>query len=473
MGNKYKSLLKDTSIFALGSLGSKLILFFLVPLYTNFLSTEQYGTADLVLTICQLLVPMATLVIFDAVIRFGLMKKDKKPDVLLVALIMWGIGIAIVLLSNIGLMFYGAVSKYLLFIDLYTITNMLYCILLNYLKAKDKNIQYSLTCIIETIVLAVSNIICLVALHMGIEGFLLSYLISQVVAVICAILFGTLWKDIKLAHFDKKLAKEMVKYSAPLVLNNLSWWIIQSSDKVMIESMVGADGLGIYTVAAKIPSLISVFVTIFQSAWSLNSIKEIETEKDIKFFKNIFEWLTFIVIGACLALTIIIKPFMSIYASGKGYENAWSLTPLLIGSAVFSAVAAYYGSLYGALKKSINNMVSTLIAAVLNIILNLILIKPLGVYGACIATMASYFVLAIVRMIDVNRYIKIKFNIILFIINAGLAIACAILATYGPNIYVTSAICLGVFLLVNIKTILSFIKGVRELIKNKSNKEAK
>lgn len=64
MNNKYNKLVKDTLIFALGSIGSKFILFFLVPLYTNCLTTEQYGIADLVFTIAQIFIPIISLVIF-------------------------------------------------------------------------------------------------------------------------------------------------------------------------------------------------------------------------------------------------------------------------------------------------------------------------------------------------------------------------------------------------------------------------
>ena len=74
MNDKYKALFKDTIIFAIGNLGSKMILFFLVPLYTNYLTTEEYGTADLIFTVAQLVVPVVSLTIYDAVIRFGLDK---------------------------------------------------------------------------------------------------------------------------------------------------------------------------------------------------------------------------------------------------------------------------------------------------------------------------------------------------------------------------------------------------------------
>lgn len=83
MNSRYKSLIKDTGIFALGNIGSKLILFVLMPLYTNFMTTEEYGTADLVLTFARLLIPIVSVVIQDAVLRFGMMHDLREENVLL------------------------------------------------------------------------------------------------------------------------------------------------------------------------------------------------------------------------------------------------------------------------------------------------------------------------------------------------------------------------------------------------------
>ena len=80
MSNKYTKLLKDTVVFAIGGIGSKVILFLLVPLYTNYLSTQEYGTADLIFTVSQFIIPFVSLVVFDATVRFALSKNEKKED---------------------------------------------------------------------------------------------------------------------------------------------------------------------------------------------------------------------------------------------------------------------------------------------------------------------------------------------------------------------------------------------------------
>ena len=170
--------------------------------------------------------------------------------------------------------------------------------------------------------------------------------------MIVALFFGGVIGDVKIAKFNKALFKQMIKYSSPLIFNNLAWWIIQSSDKIMIQAMVGLSALGLYTVATRIPSLINVVVSIFQQSWSISAVLEMDSSNQKDFYVNIFRVYTCGVFGACMGLNAIIKPFMSIYV-GNDFFSAWKFVPFLIMAAAFSAVAAYYGSMYGALKQSV------------------------------------------------------------------------------------------------------------------------
>ena len=131
---KYTNLLKDTLIFTLGNVGSKVIVFFLVPFYTYYLTPEEYGISDLVFTISQLAIPFFSLVIFDAVIRFALYRKERPQDTLLVGVIVWFLGsvLAFAAAPLIGL--YRPMSDWKWYIVAYMSINMLVSIEMNYLK---------------------------------------------------------------------------------------------------------------------------------------------------------------------------------------------------------------------------------------------------------------------------------------------------------------------------------------------------
>lgn len=465
--SKYKKLIEDTFIFALGSIGSKAIVFFLVPLYTNVLTSEQYGTADLVLTFSQLLMPLVCLAIYNAIIRFGLENKNKPEDTLLVGLVVWLNGCIVLFLCLPVVSIYKPIAPWKWYLYLYVCFNLLFIIVQNYLKVKNLNLKYSIVSILQIALLAALNILLLVVCKAGIQGYLLSNVMACCVATLIAVFVGGIIPDIRKARFDKELLIQMIKYSSPLILNNIAWWVIQSSDKIMIEAYVGTAALGVYTVATRIPSLINVIVSVFQEAWNISSIVEMDSGNDDDFYSNVFQFYTVGVFFLCIVINAIVKPFMRIYV-GKDFYEAWKLVPLLVVSAAaFSAVSAFYGSMYGALKKSLNNMFSTLMAAIVNIVMNYFFIHYIGVLGAVLGTLVSYLILEIVRMIDVKRYVKIKIDYKIHVINCTLLISDAVFITYDFYPYVVSIIVMIIFVIINRKTIRLYWNKSIDIIKKR------
>ncbi len=464
MERKYKNLLKDTFVFSLGKFGSRMVLFFLVPLYTNYLSQEQYGTADLVFTVSQLVMPLFSIVIFDAVVRFGLMKGVKKEDVLLdsFAVLLFCAIVTVIFTPLFSL--YKGIAEWRYYLSALIILAATMDVEMNYLKVKGKNLSYSIISIVQSTILAISNIVLLICLSLGIKGYLLSTIISYACCVILAFFAGHVFEDIKKASFDKPLLKQMLQYSSPLILNNISWWVIQSSDKLMLEAMISAAALGLYTAASKIPSLINVVITVFQQAWGISSIKEIESTNDTSFYAGVFKIYSTGVFLCCLILNCIVKPFMHFYV-GNDFFEAWKYAPLLVASAGFSAISAYYGSLYGALKKSANNMATTLIAAITNVIVNYTFIRLCGGWGAIIGTIVSYILIAYLRMLDIRRFLKFYANVPLFVINSMIIVAHAIIASVDFYPYYVSAIALSAYMVINCNTIKEIVKAINKKIK--------
>lgn len=448
---KYKALFKDTVIFALGNIGSKVIIFFLVPFYTYYLTPDEYGVSDLVFTVSQLAIPFFSLVIFDAVIRFALLRKERPQDTLLVGIFIWVIGSALAFLMTPLFGLYKAIAEWKWFVTSYISVSMLVSIELNYLKATNRNLLYSIICIAQTLCLACLNILLVAHFRLGIRGYLISSVGASLIAAILALLFGGVINELKKARYDKELARQMIAYSTPLILNNLSWWVIQSSDKIMLELMIDKAALGIYTVASRIPSLITVFVTIFQQAWGISSIREMDSSNDKGFYTSVFTFYSFIAFFGGIALCTIIKPFMDIYVQSDLYGDVWRYVPLLLASAVFSALAAYNGSMYGALKKSMNNMLSTLTAAIVNLIVNYITILLFGIWGAMIGTVTAYLVLAFIRIIDVKRFVDIGINWKKLIGNTIIIMLQVIITSVGSvGLGISASVLLmGVFLILN------------------------
>ena len=178
MNSRYKSLIKDTGIFALGNIGSKLILFVLMPLYTNFMTTEEYGTADLVLTFARLLIPIVSVVIQDAVLRFGMMHDLREENVLLCsgAVFLATAIVTVTITPIVGL--YEPVRPWRWHLCIYMLMYTACQIEFAYLKVENKNRKYALYSIAQTALLCTFNILFIAKLHLGVRGYLESDIIS-------------------------------------------------------------------------------------------------------------------------------------------------------------------------------------------------------------------------------------------------------------------------------------------------------
>lgn len=462
MNSKYKRLIRDMGLFALGALGSKLITFLLLPLYTHILSTEEYGVSDLVFTLGQLLLPFFSLAIFNGLLRYGLMQEVKKEDALYCATKVFVIGsFAAVILTPL-LQLVPSIKPWRWFlcghvISLFAVSNSLI-----YLKVKDKNKIYALLSILQTLVLIVCNIIFLIGFDLGVRGYLLSYIVSNSVTASCAMIFGGMFQDFRNAKYDSNLMKAMVMFSLPYILNDISWWAIHSSNKLLIEFMLGSAILGIYTTSSKIPSLINVIASIFTQAWGLSSIKEYDSSNDTGFYSNVFNYFMICILGVCICVVSIIKMFMKIYVSVEFFES-WQYIPLLLLGAAFSAISSFAGSLLGAMKKPQNLMWSTFVASIVNVVSNIVLIPICGIWGAVMGTFAAHVVVAIFRLICVKKHMKINYNVKRNIPMIIVVLLHAILVSINFHIGLVSIIAIVVYLCL----ISGDIKSLYQIVQSK------
>lgn len=469
MDKKVKHLIVDILIFGLGIVGSKLILFLLVPLYTMTLTEAEYGIADLVYTLGQFVAPVISLAIYNALLRFGMGKDEKQEDVLLNSMLVWVIGSLGMLLLIPILHIYEAVSPWKWYLYFYIVVFFANSNAAAYLKAKGKNKIYALLSIAQAFILVLCSILFLNYLKWGVGGYLLTLVLSNGIIAIVGMLLGNVHKDLKKAKFHKALLRSMIIYSLPFVLNDISWGIIHSTDKVMIERMLGGTVLGLYTTAAKIPSLINVITTVFTQAWTLSSIKEYENDNDINYYSKIYNIYSVTMFGACIAIVALVKPFIRIYV-GVDFFAAWKFVPLLMVSAIFLGIASFLNAFYSAMKKSKNMMITIVIAALTNVCLNFIFVPICGVWGAIIGTLVSYMLLAIIRMVDIYKYLSIKYNVVKHIIMTIIVLGQALLVSIDVCGEIVSIIAMIIFVIYTRKDIVNIFKYCCDLIKNIRNK---
>lgn len=463
--NKYYQLVLNTLLFALGSFGSKFIVFILMPLYTNTLTTEEYGISELVITATNLLIPFVTVSIQDATLRFSLDKNNNSDEVLKNTLLILSVGTIISCLLYPLMRMYKAVDGWTQYLLILTILYMIRNALSIYLKAIGKTKLYAVDSIVYTLLLMVSNIILLTVFKLRLAGYFYGTIISTVGSIILLIIFNDVIQSCRSGKVNLALLKSMIRFSSPMIFNNISWWIINSSDKVMIGYYISTADSGIYSVAAKMPSLLITLTNIFNQAWIISSVTEYDTTNDGDFYSNTFNSFNAMLIMAASGIILIIKPFMQIYV-GHSFVECWQYVPLLLLGSVFQSYATFFGAIYTSAKKNVSVMVSTLVAAAINLILNAILIPTVGIQGAVIATAIAYFVVFLFRMLDSRKYVNIRINtwkvLLSMMILFGQCIL--IIVTEGARRYFVSALLFCILICINSNDILKIVKAIKARI---------
>ena len=465
MNSKYKLLLSNTVIFAIGNILVKLISFFLIPLYTSVLSTGQFGEAELIHSTIEILLPIMTLCIVEALYRFSI---DKNTDYKQLFSTVCGVIILGDILVACGCIVFYMFTRYIYMLQFYAlfVTIVLYRLTTQFARGLGHSKRFAAYGVINSLILVGSNIIFLVILNGGISHYLLSFSISYGVSAVIAFIFSQEYNYFDLKKYNVSKLGELLKYSLPSVPNMLSWWVNNLSDRYIIFLICGVNTAGLYSVASKLPAMINLITSVFQQAWQYSAAKEIDKKNSTYFFSNIFRVYTYFCVLSCSILIIFNKIICKILLQANFY-TAWIFVPVLLLAATFGCIGTYFGVFYNAIKKNKMLMFSTLVGAIVNIILNFILIPLFNGMGAAIATAISFFIIMIIRMIDIKRIISMDINYKKFYVQISLLIIEAIFGSLKGEVFMLSSLIIFILILF---TEYSLIKKYVSIFLNIKNK---
>ena len=470
MGSKEKNkyLFKNTAIFAVGNFASKFISLFLVPLYTNCMVAAEYGTADILYTVCNFLIPLFTLNITEAVLRFSLDKDSDRKKIIRIATTMLVPLMAVGAITIPVLSLMDGYSGFAVYFYFYMVTAAASQIFLVALKGQEKLKKYTLGNMLHTVLIALFNIVLLLGFNMGVAGYFLAYIAANIITAIYGAVNCNVLKCIRESSFDKKLFKQMTKYSVILIPTTFMWWIMNFLDRVMITGMMNVSESGIYAVSYKIPTILSSVSSIFMQAWLFSAIKNDKEEDNEKYTNNIFRMMCFILVATSLPLLILIKWIFSFYVAPE-YFVAWEYVPSLMIGHVFLTLSTFISTSYNVNKDSKGHLKSATVGAVMNLVLNALLIPAIGVQGAAIATTISYISVFIFRMFDTRKYLKMHFTPRMFISTLLVVIVSAALFIPAPYNYIVDIVSMLAFLLIEwpeIKTVTTtFLKLPKRIMR--------
>lgn len=414
--SKQKELIKNTLIIGLGKVSTQLISFLLLPLYTFFLSPNEYGTVDLVITYIALIVPTVTLQLEMSSFRFLVdVREDEAQKKLIVSNVLrLVLPILIILAVGFGVIASLLSIPYATLVALIVVATIFSHLFLQFARGFGDNKNFSIASIITGVTTLIVSIWLIAFAGFGAEGMLLSLALANLICAVYLFITLKLWRYIGLSNNDRALQKKLIAYSLPLVPNGVSWWVINVSDRTIITLLLGAAANGIYAVSNKYAAIFSGIFSIFAMSWTESASLHINSKGRDVFFSQTSNAIIRL-FGSFGLLLIAGIPLIFSFLVSAHYNQSYLYIPILIVAAFFNAIVLLYSAVYVARKMTKQVMNTSLAAAGINIVLTIGLIPFLGLFAAAISTAVAYLAMAIFRHYDLKKYVKITYQKGLFL----------------------------------------------------------
>ena len=463
--------MSNTLIFTVGKFVSKLIVIFMLPFYTSYLSSVEYSTSDLITNLCNLIIPLACLGVSEGIFRNAATKNVDKES-------FFTNGTMLMIFGSIGFLalspllnLFDYFDSYIWLIILYVLASNIHSVCAQYICAIGRTKLFAGQGVLNTALTVTLNIIFLAGFDLGIEGYVLSIVLADFLTTVFVFFVAKLYRAFIPSKISRAIMKDLLKFCLPLVPSTIFWWITGVSDRYLVAAMVSDEENGLYAAAYKIPTLLTYVVTIFNDAWKLSAVSESEDkEKCAEFYSQIYGYYIAVMFVGGGAIAVCSQLAAKILFA-ESYFTAWIFIPVLSAATVFTALDTFLGSVYFTVKRTQMSLWTSLLGAAVNVVLNFIMIPKLGAMGASIATFASYFLVYIVRAATMGRFMRFKMYHAKLAVNTALiGIIATVMTLYGNTLFgllISGGVLLvstafnGKDIVIALRQVLSSVKGRR------------
>lgn len=406
--SRTKALLKNTVILIVAKLSTHMVSFLLLPIYTALLSTAEYGEIDLYTSLNMIILPFLTLQLENGLFRYFITadSEDERKQIISSGITMVGVSVLIATALYYGITAFFPV-RYRYYLYFYYLALTCTAVLMQVARAEGKIKIYSVSSFIASALAVGLNALFIAWFHWKVEGILMASIIAQGVSAIYILLTTNTVQNFKFSAVRKDSCIKLLKYSVPLIFNQVSSWVINYSDRLIIIRFLGIAANGIYAVANKFSNIMNTFFGLFNVAWTESVVRCMGDEDGEEYISSLF---TLIFNAYLIVVTGIMNllPFAYDRLINISYASAYNHVPILLGAMFFSGMAATLGSIYIACKKTKSISVTTTMAAMCNIVVHLALLKPVGLYAASMSTLVSFALLFLYRLVFIRKVFLLK-----------------------------------------------------------------
>ena len=440
------SLKNNMFLFGIGVFFTKIMNFIFAPIYSHFLSTGDFGSIDILTTTAYLIIPISTLAIAEAILKFGIADNSDLKKVFSTGVSILSIGLIVIASFTLvaGQFIY---KEYLLPVILYFLFECIFIFLQSFARAQKNTISYVVSSIIYCSVSIGAIMVFLLRTELGVSGYFYGLSIGVFTSILFLLISTNVFKYFSFREIDCVLLKKMLFYSAPLVLSNIGYWIISGSDKYITRLLMGDHMSGLLAMVHKIPNLCTILFSIFNFAYVMSALKDHTLSKetyveDNKFYSELFEKILVVLIFGSLLVILLAYPITLLYK--QDYLAAWIFVPLYSFGVILGAMRNFYASIYCTQEKTVKIMIIVVCGALINILSCYLFMKfaGLGLWSTAISTILANGFIFVFYYFDSKKYISLKIRI-KYLIGLVLCLLLSITPAFISNLliyYVISSI---------------------------------
>ena len=381
----------------------------LLPIYVRVLSSADYGFLDIAVIIGSLVNFIVTLEIGQGIARFYGSLDNIQDRIKMASTAFWFticgyvifIACALFLKTNILSILKMNDINFLLVICYYAV-NGIFLFLQNQFRLQLQAKLNVFINILNLLVTAFSTVILLLVFKMEIAAMFLGMIIGNTVSSVINLY---LLKEIQFV-FDIKILKSLLSFSCPLVFSSIAFIVATGIDRFVIKAIMTLEDVGMYGIAYRLSSPMSLIMSGFQTALTPLIYKEFKDEQTKNDISTIFRYFCVLSMGMFLGLSIF-APEMLIVLTTEKYFGVYKVIPYLILSVLLSQQYVFFSGL-GIANKTTIIAVIRIMEAGLNVIFNLLLIPSFGITGAAVATFLSVLVATIIYIYQSQKYYKLN-----------------------------------------------------------------
>jgi len=410
LGAQLKRLVKQSAIYGLGGIVSRLLAVLLLPLYTSYLGTTGFGKIETTVALTTVLVVVLRLGISTAFFRFYFDSTDPERRTLVVRTSFWftmamataGLIAGFVLASPIAHVLRLGDDPWLVraaFVGLWAQMN--YEQLTSLFRVEERPVAFVTASIANIFITVGATVLLVVGLHKGPTGAVVGNFLGTLTVYFALLAYRRYQLGFQ---FDRGLLRAMNRFGMPLVPSALALWAINFIDRFFVAVFKGQDEVGVYSLAVRASSVIVFLMVAFRLAWPAFAYSIEDDSVAKRTYAFVLTYLLFVCCWVSLVLGLLSPWIVQVLAPNK---PAFYRASEAIGILAFAGTAyAGYTVLaigIGRARRTQFNWIITGAAALLNVALNLALIPPYGMMGAAISTVAAYVAMFIGMTLNAQR----------------------------------------------------------------------